>query len=465
MTQPMQDSFQRMFDASRAAPVVPWAVRADRLDRLGAVLADGRAMFARAIAEDFGRRPQAETDLAEVFPLKSLLREAQAHGRGWMRPRRVGVGRWLWPARARIEPHPLGVIGILAPWNYPLMLTIGPLIAALAAGNRAMIKPSEQAPGFAEALTSALAARFDPAEVTCITGGADVAADFCALDFDHLIFTGGTEIGRKAMTAAAANLTPVTLELGGKSPALIAPDARLDHAAARIMAGKMLNAGQTCIAPDYVLVPRDRLDAFLDAARAWVAAHYPHIDDSRDYAAIINARHYDRLTGWLAAAEGAGAALYPLSDGQPRAGDRHLPPVAVTGAPDDSALMQNEIFGPILPVIPYDCLRDAVAHITARPRPLAFYPFTDDAETRAILLASVTAGGVCVNDTLMQAATPGLPFGGVGASGTGAWHGRAGFERLSHMQPVFDQARLSGAGWLAPPYGWVFRRLIGLMTR
>lgn len=265
------------------------------------------------------------------------------------------------------------------------------------------------------------------------------------------------------MRAAAANLTPVTLELGGKSPVLIAPDHDPAKAAARVMAGKLLNAGQTCIAPDYVLLPRGSEQAFIDGAKAWVAAHYPKLATNRDYTRIINAAQYDRLAGAVAEARTAGATLHPLSDAAPDSETRLLPPAILTGAPPTSQIMREEIFGPILPVIAYDSLREAVDFITARPRPLAFYPFTHDGETRDLLLASVVAGGVSVNDTILHVAQHDLPFGGVGASGMGAYHGQAGFDRLSHLQPVFRQARLNAAGWIAPPYGARFRMLMKAM--
>jgi len=462
---PLPVRFALLHSASRAAAEVPWAQRDARLAALERMIRDQRGAFARAISEDFGGRPAAETDLGEVFPLLDGLRQARRMGPRWMRPRRASAGRWLWPARAQVLPRPLGVVGIVAPWNYPLMLSAGPLTAAFAAGNRAMLKLSEHAPAFAEAFAAATEARFAPEELAVVTGGPEVAEAFTALPFDHLLFTGSTAVGRRVMAAAAANLTPVTLELGGKSPALIAPDvtgARLERAAARIMAGKLLNAGQTCIAPDYLLVPADRVEAFLAAARAWVARAYPKLARNPDYARIVNPGQYERLTGWLAE---AGGEAHPLSDAAPDAGTRLLPPVAVTGAAPDSALLTEEIFGPILPVLPYDELRGALAQIAARPRPLAFYPFTDDAATREVLLAQVIAGGVTVNDTLLHVAAADLPFGGVGDSGMGAYHGRAGFDRLSHLMPVLAQGRLSGAGLLAPPYGRRFRWLMRAMTR
>ncbi|MRX49300.1 aldehyde dehydrogenase family protein [Paracoccus sp. S-4012] len=460
--------FNAIHTAARALPVVPWEQRRDRLTRLRALVRDGRKALAEAIAEDFGRRPAAESELAEVFPVLDGLGDALRQGQRWMRPRRTSLGRWFWPATGRIEQRPLGVVGIVAPWNYPLMLSVGPLTSAFVAGNRAMLKLSEHAPAFAETFAALAEARFDAEELSVVLGGPDTAEAFTRLPFDHLLFTGSTEVGRRVMAAAAPNLTPVTLELGGKSPALIALDvagARLKNAAGRIMAGKLLNAGQTCIAPDHVFVPEDRVEAFLDAASGWTRRHYPRLAESPHYSRIINDRQFARLTGWLDEAEASGARLVPLTDAQPDAGERLLPPVAVLDAPADTCLMREEIFGPILPILPYRRLQDAVSEIAPRPRPLAFYPFTDDPEARAHILGHVLAGGVTLNDTLLHAGPAALPFGGVGDSGMGAYHGEAGFRRMSHMMPVFAQSRRNAMGMMAPPYGARFRWLMRLMTR
>ncbi|UXU73761.1 MULTISPECIES: coniferyl aldehyde dehydrogenase [unclassified Paracoccus (in: a-proteobacteria)] len=459
----MQDQFESLLAASRADPMPLWSVRADRLRRLRRMLHQHRGEFARAIDQDFGQRPRAETDLAEIYPALAAIGHALRHGRGWMRRRPARSGLWFWPARAHLQPRPLGLVGIVVPWNYPLFLAVAPLVDALAAGNRAMIKPSEQAPAFAQALAQAVAQHFDPQELHVVTGGPDVAAAFCALPFDHLFFTGSTAVGRKVMQAAAENLTPVTLELGGKSPALIAPDADLARAVDRIMTGKLLNAGQTCIAPDHVLLPRGSVGPFIDLARDWVAQHYPRLATNPDYCRIINMAQFARLTAWLAEAEAAGARMHPLADCGPDPSTRLMPPVIVTEP--QGPLAREEIFGPILPLWPYDRLREAVDHILSRPRPLAFYPFTDNPETVTALTTTVLAGGVTVNDTLLHVAQNDLPFGGVGASGMGACHGKAGFDRMSHLMPVLRQGRWNAAGLMAPPYGTRFHLLIRAMQR
>lgn len=459
----MRDQFDLIFARSRQQPNPDWTHRAQHLRQLQALVQDHRHRFAAAIADDFGQRPQAETDMAELFPTLQGIRHALRHAKRWMEPRRVATPLLFRPAKSWIQPRPLGVVGIISPWNYPLFLTVGPLTAAFAAGNGAMIKLSEHAPAFAQTFAELAAQSFDPDVLAAVQGDAQTAKDFAALPFDHLLFTGSTAVGRQIMAAAAANLTPVTLELGGKSPALIAPDARLEHAVARIMTGKLLNAGQTCIAPDYVLVPSDLQPRFIQLARDWVSRHYREINRTADYSRIINPAHYARLNNWLTTAADMGSQIHQLTDAEPDAQRRIFPPVIISDV--KGPLADQEIFGPILPVLGYDSLSEAVAHITARPRPLAFYPFTDDPQTQSMLLTQVLAGGVTVNDTLMHVAQANLPFGGVGASGMGAYHGQAGFERLSHLMPVFRQSKRNMAGLLAPPYGRRFRALMGWMLR
>jgi len=460
-------ALQLQFDAQRAAfqlqPFPTWPERARHLHSLRALLNDNLDALAAAISADFGNRPRQETLLGEVFGSLNGIRDALAHGRRWMRPQRRSVGFWLRPASARILPQPLGVIGIVVPWNYPLFLAVGPLIGALAAGNRVMLKMSEHAPGFALLFQRLVARHFAEDHVTVITGGAETAQAFCALPFDHLLFTGSTQVGRQVMRAASANLTPVTLELGGKSPALIAPGARFEAAVEAIVAGKLFNAGQTCVAPDYVLLERGRESEFIAAARRATARLYPDIGRNPDYTTQINARHFARISALVSEAEAAGAHLHPLSDSEADPFSRCFPPLCVTDAPAATGLMQDEIFGPVLPLVPYDNLEQALAYINLRPRPLALYLF----ETRRAVIETVMqrtcAGGVTLNDTLLHLASDDLPFGGVGASGMGAYHGRDGFNTFSMNKPIFRQARWNGRKLLSPPYGNTFERLIRFM--
>jgi coniferyl-aldehyde dehydrogenase len=384
-----------------------------------------------------------------------------------MKPRRRPI-QWMFkPASGKVVYQPLGVVGIISPWNYPVQLTLAPLTGAIAAGNRVMIKPSEATPSTAALLEQVIAEVFGPDEVTLLQGGPEVAQAFASLKFDHLLFTGSTAIGRQVMRAAADNLVPVTLELGGKSPVLVAPDYPLEKAAERIAAGKLFNAGQTCIAPDYALVPRDRERAFVDAFKREVARFYPSLATNPDYSAIINQNHYERIRHLVEDARGRGAIIHEINPAQERleAAQRKIAPVILSDVPDDALAMQEEIFGPVLPVVSYDSLDAAYRHINSRPRPLAFYLFSHDGAVVEQALDRVIAGGVAVNDTLLHCVQEELPFGGVGESGMGAYHGEQGFRTFSHAKSVFHQARFNGGGMTKPPYGKRMDRLLSLMLR
>jgi coniferyl-aldehyde dehydrogenase len=384
-----------------------------------------------------------------------------------MRPRRAGVNLPFLPARGQVRIQPLGVIGIVAPWNYPFQLAVLPLANAIAAGNRVMIKPSEFTPRLGELLVRLLGEVFADDEVVVVQGGADVGAAFTALPFDHLLFTGSTAVGRHVMAAAARNLTPVTLELGGKSPALIAPDYPVEHAAERIAFGKCFNAGQTCVAPDYVLVPRAQRDAFVRAYLASVKRRFPTLAMNPDYTAVVNARQADRLREWLDdARERNVTVLQHRPDHEsPPPGVEVVPPTVLLDPPDEARVMREEIFGPLLPVKSYDEHDAAIAYVLGRDRPLAFYPFDRDGARLERTLDRVVAGMVCVNDTLVQFGQDEFPIGGVGASGMGAYHGHEGFLTFSKRTPVLYQARLNGMKLFDPPYSGFARRVIELLTR
>ncbi|MEW9622778.1 coniferyl aldehyde dehydrogenase [Rhodanobacter geophilus] len=456
---------QRMRDAHARDPLPEWHVRAQRLRRLETMLHGRREDIAAAIHADFGNRPAEETELLEIFPSLSALRHALRHGRRWMRPRRRFADLLFLPARTELHPQPLGVVGIIVPWNYPLYLAVGPLVDALAAGNRVMLKMSEFTPRFSALFAELVGRHFAPGEVSVVNGDAAVGQAFAALPFDHLLFTGSTAVGHHVMRAASANLTPVTLELGGKSPAIVGPGARMPHAAERILFGKLVNAGQTCIAPDYVLLPRARMAEFVAAARAAVARLYPDLARNPQYASIATERHYARLSALRDDAQAAGASIESLGDAAPDASRRLLPPVLLTNVRDDMTVMQEEIFGPLLPLLPYDTLDEAIAYVDTRAHPLALYLFETDPSLIDRVLARTHAGGVTVNDTLYHIAQHGLPFGGVGASGMGGYHGEAGFRTFSHIKPVFRQARWNSAGLLNPPYRTRFRRMLDLLLK
>jgi coniferyl-aldehyde dehydrogenase len=438
--------------------------RRDRLERLDRMLAEHGESFGRAIDADFGGRSGIVSSLTEIVTSRAAIRHAKRHLKAWMKPRKASVSWTFQPSRAFILTQPLGAVGIIGPWNYPLLLLLGPLAGALAAGNRAMLKPSELTPAFADVLKAAVAATFSEDEVTVITGDASVAQAFAALPFDHLVFTGSTAVGRKVAEAAGRNLTPVTLELGGKSPAIVDRSANLELAAQRIAWGKLLNSGQTCVAPDYALVQRDVLADFLQLFKAEVAMQYRTFEGNPDYTSIINDRHFDRLNGLLEDARANGGEVEVLGDAPSRE-QRIFPPVVIANAKPGMAVMQEEIFGPILPVIAYDTADDAIALVNAGDRPLSLYWFGTDKAVENRILKRTLAGGVTINGTILHLAQDGLPFGGVGASGNGHYHGEYGFRALSKEKPVFRQSRLSAMPLLYPPYGRLARLVIRLLNR
>ena len=449
----------------RNAPL-DFAARRDALDRLESLVRDNASAFCAAIQSDFRARSPHETRLLEVFPSIEGIRHARSHLRRWMRPQRRSTGLWYRPGRSRVEFQPLGVVGIVVPWNYPLYLAIAPAVAALSAGNRVLVKMSEAAPAAGELLARRVAERFDPEVLSVINGGPEVAREFVALPFDHLLFTGSTEVGREVMRAAAANLTPVTLELGGKSPAIVGRDIAVAEAASRIVYGKCLNAGQTCVAPDYALVPEERVDEFVRSAAASIAKLYPRLADNPDYTAIVNDRHRDRLQGYLRDARERGASVVEVNPGsEDLSGSPKMAPHLLTRVTDEMRVMQEEIFGPLLPVVPYRDLGDAIAFVNARPRPLALYVFDHDRHSIDRVLAETVSGGVTVNETLLHLGQEDLPFGGVGPSGMGEYHGRAGFETFSKRKAVFFQTRFSGLKLFRPPYGERFEALLRLLLR
>ncbi len=447
--------------AYRQAPFPTRDQRIDSLKRLEAAVRRNKDAFAQAVSADFGNRAAPETLLAEVVPVLAAIGFARRRLGGWMRPQRRRVGLNFQPGKAWVEYQPLGCVGIVSPWNYPLLLTLSPLTDALAAGNRVIVKPSEITPRFSALLARVVADTFDPAQVTVITGGPDVAQAMCALPFDHLVFTGSTGVGRQVMQAAAANLTPVTLELGGKSPVVLCRDFDLQAAAKVVALGKFFNAGQTCIAPDYALVPADLAEPFAEAVLAEARRMYPTIAGNADYTSIVSERHYARLHGLRAGAAAGGGRVVCLQDAE---AERRLAPTVVLDPPLDGALMQDEIFGPILPVVGYKDLAEAIGFINDRPRPLALYVFTNDAASTQAVLAQTVSGGVTVNGTLLHCIQDDLPFGGVGPSGMGAYHGCDGFTRLSHARGVFKPGRFSGFAFLAPPYGRKMRLALRYMA-
>jgi coniferyl-aldehyde dehydrogenase len=449
--------------AAHAALSPDYTQRMDDLARLRAAYQPRVEEFAKAMSADFGRRSRHESLLSDGMTVLNEIDHLRANLRGWMRPKRAAADWLFFPARTEVRYQPLGVVGIIAPWNYPVNLALKPLAAAIAAGNHVMLKPSEHTPRTSEMLKTLLAEVFPHNRVATVLGGPDVAAAFAALPLDHLFFTGSTAVGRKVMAAAAPNLTPVTLELGGKSPVIVAPDYPLSTAADRIAAGKFLNAGQTCIAPDYVLLPKASIPAFVDEMQKYILRRYPDLATNTDYASIVNAGQYSRLQSYLDQARAAGAKIIELAPGDP--GQRVLPPTLVLDARDDLAIMQEEIFGPILPLVAVDSVDAAIDYINARPRPLSLYHFDDDKTRTQRVLERTIAGGVSINDTVLHFAQSELPFGGVGPSGMGHYHGREGFLTFSKQKPVLYQARWTSMKFMRPPYRGVADFLVKFLTR
>lgn len=434
--------------------------RLDRLRRLEDLLRTHRDDIVAAVIDDFGgSRSRAHTSMTEVGAPIMAIRATRKNLATWMRPevRRVPWLQRILGARARVYRQPLGSIGIMAPWNFPVYLVAGPLTGVLAAGNRAMIKPSEHAPGTAMLLEELFSRYFSPEEVSVFTGGPDVSAAFASLPFDHLVFTGSTAIGRKVMQAAAQNLVPVTLELGGKSPVIIGESADLVNAARCIIDTKLGNAGQMCIAPDYVFVPQARLDELVDKLKKTAQSMYPAIADNPDYSAIINTTQCERLVAYRDEAERAGVECLDLVPGFTDAQlvkTGKLAPAILLNPGDSLRVMQDEIFGPLLPLKVYESLDQVIDFINHKPRPLALYYFGRSKAEQERLIKETVAGGMCINDIAAHAAVETLPFGGVGPSGMGAYHGLDGFMTFSHAKAVFSQSRpnLSDLFGLRPPY-------------
>lgn len=441
--------------------------RKAKLARLrGAVLAY-REDIGTAISADFGHRSRHETDIMEVMGVIQSIDYLTRNLKRFMKPERRHVALPYRAGHAYVEYQPKGVIGVMAPWNYPLSLTIIPLATALAAGNRAMLKPSELTPHTSEVIREMLATAFAPDEVAVLLGGPETGAAFSGLPFDHLFFTGSTDVGRKVMKAASDNLVPVTLELGGKSPVIVARGSVDERSVGSIVFGKLSNAGQTCVAPDYALIHEDDLDRFVSLYDAAVARAYPDGPTSQDYSSIVSDRHHARLTGLIESARQNGARVIEVGRKPESASGRcrTIAPTLIVAASDESAVMHEEIFGPILPVRTYRSIDEVIAYVNGRARPLALYVFGPDDADRASILADTTSGNVGINNTLLHVAQDDLPFGGTGQSGMGAYHGIEGFRSMSHSKGVFVQGRWNLPKRLRAPFGKFADRVLSMTLR
>jgi coniferyl-aldehyde dehydrogenase len=435
--------------------------RIEWIDRAIKLLIGHEAAIVKALNDDFGNRAAAVSGITDVAGSIGPLKHAKANLKAWMRPEKRKTTPALLGmlgAKAEVQFQPKGVVGIISPWNFPVNLTFAPLAGVLAAGNRAMIKPSEFTPATSELMAKMFGELFSEEEIAVFPGGPEVGQAFSEIAFDHLIFTGATSIARHVMKAAAQNLVPITLELGGKSPVILGRSADYATAAARVMAGKTLNAGQICLAPDYVLAPEDKLRQFVSAAVSSVETMFPTIKDNPDYTAVIADRHYDRIKGYIDEARAKGAEVIeinPAHEDFSQQQHRKIPPTLIINPTDDMKVMQEEIFGPVLPVMTYKSVGEAIAYVNAHERPLGLYYFGADAAEEAQVLSSTTSGGVTVNDVIFHVAQEELPFGGVGPSGMGSYHGVDGFREFSHRKSIYRQLKkdLGPMKMLRPPYG------------
>lgn len=466
---PEQAHMNAVFETQKRAyaqsPTCAADERKQHLSALLAIIERYETKLIDAVSEDFGSRSRIESMFGEIVASMSSVRLAKHKVKSWMKTRSVPTPIFMRPGHSRIVPQPLGVVGIIAPWNYPFYLALSPLASALSAGNRVMIKPSELTPNSSEIMREMLAEIFDESHVAVITGEADIGAAFAQLPFDHLLFTGSTGVGRKVASAAAENLTPVTLELGGKSPAIVHSSANIAKAARSITFGKAFNSGQTCVAPDYVLCAHDNLAAVVGAIRNAFADMYPAVETTDDYSSIVSDRHFARIETMIETARDAGVKIVQMGDAGVMRQKRKIPLTLLINPSPDLAVMQEEIFGPILPIISLPSDQHVYGYINDRDRPLALYWFGHDAEARDEIVNLTIAGGVTTNDTNWHVVQENLPFGGVGQSGYGVYHGKAGFETFSHMKPVFHQSRFANTKMMQPPYTTATEKLLGFAKR
>lgn len=452
--------FSEQKHAYAQSPYPEVSLRIKQLKNLKQTVLAKQQDIIEALSADFGHRSHDETRIAELLTFVEGIKSTIKQLDQWAKPNKRKVGLLFMPASNKVIYQPLGVVGIMVPWNYPLFLSLGPLIGALSAGNRVMLKLSEFTPHFNACLKQLLAEVFDEDQVSVITGEVAISSEFSALPFDHLFFTGSTPVGRLIMASAAKNLTPVTLELGGKSPVIISDDVDIKMAAERICFGKSLNSGQTCVAPDYILCPKDKKEAFIEAYAEAFFRMYPNFSQSLDYSSIINEQQYQRLEGLLKQAEAQGAKLIKMSTSTKTAEQpRKMAPILIDDVQDDMRIMQEELFGPLLPIVGYDELEEAIDYINQRPRPLALYIFSFNKKVQDKIVYNTHSGGVCINNTMTHLAQDDMPFGGVGQSGMGCYHGHEGFLTFSKAKGIHKIGRVNSAKLILPPYDSAIHRL------
>lgn len=463
----LRSLLEQQRQAYLADPVPDYEQRVQDLEALARMMHDHQDDLIQAVSDDYGNRSRTETIFCEIYVVLDGIKDTIKALKKWMKPQRRHVNITAYPLSSnRVVPQPLGVVGVIVPWNFPLNLSFAPLTSIFAAGNRAMVKMSNNSSHLARLLSRISGDYFSGDKLAFIEDTGEVGPLFSSLKLDHLIFTGSSTTGRAVMRSAAENLTPVTLELGGKSPAIVAPDFPISTAAERIMLWKLMNAGQICITADYLFLPESKVDAFVKKAKQLAAKRYPDLQGT-DYSSIIDDTSFQRLWETLDDAREKGATLIDLSGGQGRRDDklRKFPPHIILNPTEEMLVMQREIFGPLLPIQTYSSREEVVKYVNGRERPLALYPFTNDNALRDYYIERIISGGVSVNNCVLQAAQHDIPFGGVGNSGMGHYHGYEGFLTFSKLRPVFQQGPLDLLKLVAPPYGKTTDRILKLMLR
>ncbi|MFT4612942.1 MAG: coniferyl-aldehyde dehydrogenase [Bacteroidia bacterium] len=471
--QQMHAALEAQRKAYLAEGVVSAETRIDRMQRAVDVIVKYNEQLVETLNEDFTCRSREISLLTDVGAGIAPMKHAIKHVRKWMKPekRSTMFPLGLLGGRSRIEYQPLGVVGIIAPWNFPVNMVFAPLAGVLAAGNRAMVKPSEFTPATSALMGQMIAEAFDPTEIAVYDGGPEVGQAFSSLPFDHMIFTGATSIARHILTAAAKNLVPCTLELGGKSPVVISRSADIEKSLGRIMMGKTMNAGQICLAPDYLLVPEEKLNEVIEAAQNAVAEMYPTLLANPAYTSVVNERHFQRLNSYLEEAKERGQKVIAINPGNEdfstQSGTLKIPPTLIPEPAEDLKVLQDELFGPLLPIRTYKDFEETISYINSKPRPLAAYYFGQDSDEEEAFTSRTTSGGVCINDVIMHVMQEELPFGGVGPSGMGAYHGHEGFKTFSHAKSIYKQAKVDIAklGGLKPPYGKATEKTIKMQVK
>ncbi len=463
MSETSADDMQKILDRQKKAylndGVVSNEVRHDRLERAVNVVKKNEEKLVDAMSADFGHRSHHQSRFTDIASSIGPLRHAQKNLKRWRKSekRSAMFPLSLFGAKARVDYQPLGVVGVISPWNFPVNLTFTPLAGVLSAGNRCMIKPSEYTPETSKAMAEAISEEFDIEEIAVVLGGPDTGASFSGLPFDHLLFTGATSIAKHVLSAASENLVPVTLELGGKSPVIVGESANMDATAGAIMAGKMMNAGQICLAPDYVFLPKTRVQEFVESSKKAVSKMFPTLLDNPDYTSVINDRHFDRISSYIDEAKQKGVEVVeinPANEDFRQQPHNKIPPTLIIDPPEELQVMQDEIFGPVMPIKSYDQVEETISYVNDRPRPLGLYYFGSNSKEESDVLNRTTSGGVTVNDVVMHVAQEDLPFGGVGPSGMGSYHGEDGFKRFSHAKAIYTQTKLGAVlEALRPPYG------------